>query len=139
MARAAATGQAPSWLRWCAQPVHRPAPPAALALAGAAPKEARPAAAPQKPIDTSLDFELLGAPTPPAVRFDDEATKRRRTLLDLHLKVGLGLVALQLATTVVGQLDDTDTYGSNPRSPASTSSRTRRSPAPPWASSAIDG
>ncbi len=124
MARAAATGQAPSWLRWCAQSVHRPAPPAA---------------APQKPIDTSLDFELLGAPTPPAVRFDDEATKRRRTLLDLHLKVGLGLVALQLATTVVGQLDDTDTYGSNPRSPASTSSRTRRSPAPPWASSAIDG
>jgi cytochrome b561 len=83
-------------------------------LVAAAPKEAKPAAAPQKPIDTSLDFDLLGTPPPPPIKFDDEAMKRRRSMLDLHQKIGLGLVALQLATTVVGQLNYSDKYGSNP-------------------------
>lgn len=80
-------------------------------------KEAKPSAkpaAPAKPIDTSLDFDLLGAPAAPQVRFDDEAMKRRRTMLDLHQKIGLGLVGLQLATTVVGQLNYNDKYGAHP-------------------------
>jgi len=86
-------------------------------LVAAAPKEpnpAQPAAAPQKPVDTSLDFDLLGTPAKPQLQLDDAAMKRRRTMLDLHQKIGLGLVALQLATTVVGQLNYTDKYGSNP-------------------------
>jgi cytochrome b561 len=77
-------------------------------------KPAPPAAAPQKPIDTSLDFDLLGKPAPPPIKFDDAAMKQRRTMLDYHQKIGLGLVALQLATTVVGQLNYTDKYGTNP-------------------------
>jgi cytochrome b561 len=86
-------------------------------LVAAAPKEskpAQPAAAPPKPIDTSLDFDLLGTPAPPPVKLDDAAMKQRRWMLDLHQKIGLGLVALQLATTVVGQLNYTDKYGTNP-------------------------
>lgn len=87
-----------------------PAPDAAQA---GKPKEAKPAT-PAKPVDTSLDFDLLGAPPAPQVRFDDEAMKRRRTMLDLHQKIGLGLVGLQLATTVVGQLNYNDKYGPHP-------------------------
>lgn len=63
------------------------------------------------PPDPSLDFDLLGAPRAPDVKVDDAALKRRRTMLDWHQKVGLGLVALQLATTVAGQLNWSDKYG----------------------------
>jgi cytochrome b561 len=72
------------------------------------------AAAPQaQPPDLSLDFDLLGTPALPQVKFDDALMKRRRTMLDIHQKVGIGLVALTLATTVVGQLNYADKYGSN--------------------------
>jgi cytochrome b561 len=70
------------------------------------------------PPDPSLDFDLLGKPKPPAEKIDDAAMKRRRTMLDLHQKVGLGLVALQAATTLVGQLNYSDKYGGS--SPAVT-------------------
>lgn len=63
------------------------------------------------PPDPSLDFDLLGAPKAPAQKIDDAAMKRRRAMLDLHQKIGLGLVALQAATTVVGQLNYSDKYG----------------------------
>jgi hypothetical protein len=72
------------------------------------------AAASQKATDPSLDFDLLGKPAAPKVKIDDAALKRRRTMLDLHQATGLGLLALQLATTVVGQLNYSDKYGSNP-------------------------
>jgi hypothetical protein len=73
------------------------------------------AAAPKAPPpDLSVDFDLLGQAPPPLIRIDDAALKRRRTLLDLHQKVGLGLLGLQLATTVVGQLNYSDKYGANP-------------------------
>jgi hypothetical protein len=67
-----------------------------------------PAAAPPKA--PSLDFDLLGTPAA-APRIDDALLKRRRSMLDLHQKVGLGLVALQLAATVAGQLNYLDKYG----------------------------
>jgi len=70
------------------------------------------------PPDPSLDFDLLGKPKPPAEKIDDAAMKRRRTMLDLHQKIGLGLVALQAATTLVGQLNYSDKYGGS--SPAVT-------------------
>jgi len=73
-------------------------PVAALALAATPP-------------DPSLDFDLLGTPKAQDRKIDDAALKRRRTMLDLHQKIGLGLVALQAATTIVGQLNWSDKYG----------------------------
>jgi hypothetical protein len=58
----------------------------------------------------SLDFDLLGA-SRPAPRVDDQALRLRRTLLDWHQGVGLAMVGLQLATTVVGQLNYDDKFG----------------------------
>lgn len=69
------------------------------------------AAAPKDP-DASLDFDLLGEP--PAVKaVDDPAMRLRRSMLKVHQGVGLALVGLELATTVVGQLNYSDKYGSN--------------------------
>ncbi len=57
----------------------------------------------------SLDFDLLGAPTkPPAV--DEGALRLRRSMLTWHQGVGLGMFALQLATTIVGQLSYDDKF-----------------------------
>ncbi len=60
--------------------------------------------------EPSLDFDLLGAPKK-AVVVDQGALERRRTMLTWHQGVGLGMFALQLATTVVGQLNYTDKFG----------------------------
>jgi cytochrome b561 len=66
-----------------------------------------------KPADLSLDFDLLGKPAPPRVKIDDAAMRRRASMLGVHQRIGLGLMALTLATTVVGQLNYSDKYGSN--------------------------
>ena len=66
-----------------------------------------------KPPDLSLDFDLLGKAPPPAVTIDDATLKQRAGMLQLHQKVGIGLAALTLATTVVGQLNYNDKYGAN--------------------------
>lgn len=63
--------------------------------------------------DPSLDFDLLGKP-PPVARQDDASMKLRRRMLSLHQGVGLGLAALELGTTVVGQLNYSDRFGSDP-------------------------
>jgi hypothetical protein len=108
----------------------RALPVAALALLAALPRGAAAGALldeelslqPRRPLllaaagkatDPSLDFDLLGKPTAPKVKLDDAALKRRRWMLDVHQATGLGLFALQLATTVVGQLNYLDKYGSN--------------------------
>ena len=62
----------------------------------------------QKPPD--LDFDLLG-PSKAAPAVDDSTLRLRRTLLDWHQGIGLGMFALQLATTVVGQLNYDDKFG----------------------------
>jgi len=72
-----------------------------------------PAPSGTKPPDLSLDFDLLGKPAPPRVKIDDQAMKKRADMLQLHQKIGIGLAALTLATTVVGQLNYSDKYGSN--------------------------
>lgn len=58
----------------------------------------------------SLDFDLLGA-AKPVPQVDDQALRLRRTLLDWHQGVGLAMVGLQLATTLVGQLNYDDKFG----------------------------
>jgi cytochrome b561 len=79
-----------------------------LELAGPTPAPSGP-----KPADLSLDFDLLGKAAPPEIKIDDQAMKKRADMLQLHQKIGIGLAALTLATTVVGQLNYTDKYGSN--------------------------
>jgi cytochrome b561 len=66
-----------------------------------------------KPADPSLDFDLLGKPAASVVKFDDAAAKQRTSMLALHQKLGLGMFALELATTVVGQLNYNDKYATN--------------------------
>jgi len=80
----------------------------ALDLAGPAPGAPAP-----KPADLSLDFDLLGKAPAPKVAIDDEAMKTRASMLGVHQRLGLGLAALTLATTVVGQLNYNDKYGTN--------------------------
>jgi len=63
--------------------------------------------------DSSLDFDLLGAPPPTAVQADDPSMRRRRSMLKWHQGIGIGLYALEVATTVVGQLNYSDKYGSS--------------------------
>ena len=63
------------------------------------------------PTAPSLDFDLLGdAPKPPAAQ-EDPALRRRRKMLNLHQGLGLGLLGLQLASTVTGQLNYDDKFG----------------------------
>lgn len=59
----------------------------------------------------SLDFDLLGEPPKPQAPAEDPALKRRRKMLNLHQGFGIGLLGLQLATTVVGQLNYDDKFG----------------------------
>ena len=59
----------------------------------------------------SLDFDLLGdAPKAPAVA-EDPSLRTRRKMLNLHQGLGLGLLGLQLASTVTGQLNYNDKFG----------------------------
>jgi hypothetical protein len=58
----------------------------------------------------SLDFDLLGDAPPPPPTADLAALHERRTMLNVHQGLGFGLVGLQLATTVVGQLNYSDKF-----------------------------
>jgi hypothetical protein len=58
----------------------------------------------------SLDFDLLGTAAPQA-QVDGGRLRLRRTMLTAHQGMGLALVGLQLATTVVGQLNYSDKFG----------------------------
>ena len=59
------------------------------------------------------DIDLLGPPK--AVKpIDEDAVRRRRTMLQLHQGVGLGMFALELANTVVGQLNYSDKFAAGP-------------------------
>lgn len=63
------------------------------------------------PPGPSLDFDLLGEAPKPAAPQEDPALKKRRKLLTLHQGLGLGLLGLQLASTVTGQLNYDDKFG----------------------------
>jgi len=99
-------------------------PPVLLAQANPAPAAPAPAseaaaAAPVVEAATpapAMDFDLLGdAPKPAAPTVDLEALKTRRTMLKVHQGVGIGLMVLELATVVLGQINYRDLYGGGDR------------------------
>jgi hypothetical protein len=57
-----------------------------------------------------LDFDLLGEAPPPAPS-DAGRMRTRRLMLKTHQAMGLGLLAVQLGTTTVGQLNYGDKFG----------------------------
>lgn len=59
----------------------------------------------------SLDFDLLGDAPPPAAPAADRSLRTRRRMLDLHQGIGLGLLGLQLGSTVTGHLNYADKFG----------------------------
>ena len=61
-----------------------------------------------------MDFDLLGAAKPPPDAVDPGALRLRRQMLTAHQAIGFGLLATQLATTVAGQLNYSDKFGSSP-------------------------
>jgi len=63
--------------------------------------------------DPALEFDLLGVPPPPP-KVNEGSLRLRRTMLTVHQGLGLGLVALQLGTTVVGQLNYSDRFAGGP-------------------------
>jgi hypothetical protein len=60
-----------------------------------------------------MDFDLLGE-APPAPASDAGPMRRRRWMMKTHQAVGLGLLATQLGTTVVGQLNYNDKFSATP-------------------------
>jgi hypothetical protein len=65
--------------------------------------------------DPSLDFDLLGEGQPPPETGDAGKLRLRRKMLMVHQGLGLGLLALQLSTTIVGQLNYSDRYAGGPQ------------------------
>ena len=63
-----------------------------------------------------MDFDLLGEPEPAPASSAREVrrARRREWMMQTHQAVGLGLVALQLATTTVGQLNYSDKFADGP-------------------------
>ncbi len=81
-----------------------------LSLASARRADLRVARAAEPATDPSLDFDLLGdAPKPPPAA--DGSLRTRRKMLNLHQGLGLGLLGVQLASTVTGQLNYDDRFG----------------------------
>jgi hypothetical protein len=72
------------------------------------------APAPEQGGGASLDFDLLGAPAAAPEPVDGGALRLRRRMLGAHQGIGLGLLSLQLATTVVGQLNYSDRFPAGP-------------------------
>ena len=56
------------------------------------------------------DVDLLGSPSQPPPVVDVEGLRLRRTMLNVHQGLGLGLLGLQIGTTVLGQLNYSDHY-----------------------------
>ncbi len=75
-----------------------------------------PPAAPPAPLTAQqLDFDLLEKP-PAGIQVDLAAVNRRRTMLNVHQAVGLGMFAVALANTIVGQLNYSDRFANGPSS-----------------------
>ena len=76
--------------------------------------EKEPPAKTQPAEPPGMDFDLLGAPKPPPPPPDAGALRVRRSMLTAHQAIGFGLVGLQLATTIVGQLNYSDRFHGGP-------------------------
>ena len=73
---------------------------------------------PERPVPeveqaTPLDFELLSE-SKPTLLVDEAAVRRRRLLLSVHQGLGLGMFALSLGNTILGQLNYSDRFASGP-------------------------
>jgi hypothetical protein len=66
------------------------------------------------PPKTALDFDLLEPPKPGLLQVDESVLRRRRTLLNWHQGVGLGMFGIALANTIVGQLNYSDRFANGP-------------------------
>lgn len=69
------------------------------------------AAKAQKPEAPSMDFDLLGDAPKLAIPAEDPSLRTRRKMLNWHQGLGIGLYAVQLASTVTGQLNYNDKFG----------------------------
>jgi hypothetical protein len=67
----------------------------------------------EPPPQAPLNFDLLGEPAP-GVRVDQAALARRRTMLQIHQGLGLGMFAVTAANVVIGQLNYSDKFASGP-------------------------
>jgi hypothetical protein len=63
------------------------------------------------PPPSDLDFDLLGKATAPPPSKEDARMSKRRSMLQTHQKIGLGILGLEVATVVVGQLNYNDKFG----------------------------
>jgi len=61
----------------------------------------------------SLDFDLLGEAPKTAAPAEDPTLKKRRKMLNWHQGLGIGLLGLQVASTVTGQLNYNDKFGAD--------------------------
>ena len=59
------------------------------------------------------DIDLLGPPKA-ARPVDEDEIRRRRSMLPLHQAVGLGMFAIELANTAIGQLNWSDKFAAGP-------------------------
>lgn len=59
------------------------------------------------------EIDLLGPPKKTDT-IDQAAVDRRRTMLQIHQGLGLGMFAVELANTVVGQLNYSDRFAAGP-------------------------
>jgi hypothetical protein len=82
-----------------------------LALQGAPPPALHVALALAPADGPSLDFDLLGDAPKVETPADDRSMRLRRKMLTLHQGVGIGLLGLQLGSTVIGQLNYNDKFG----------------------------
>jgi hypothetical protein len=65
--------------------------------------------------EPGMDFDLLGEPEkPPPASADAKLMRRRSKMLGAHQAIGVGLLALQVATTTVGQLNYSDKFSGGP-------------------------
>jgi hypothetical protein len=106
-------GAAPSAARAAPHLLDAPLSIAMVADESARPRLALALASKASTPDPGMDFDLLGEAKPPPAP-DAGALKLRRTMLTVHQAVGFGLVGLQLATTIVGQLNYSDRFAGGP-------------------------
>ncbi len=59
----------------------------------------------------TLDFDLLGTPATASTAIDGGSLRLRRTMLNAHQALGFGVIALELSTTMLGQLNYSDRFG----------------------------
>jgi hypothetical protein len=81
-----------------------------LSLARGRPPSLRVALAERAPPPGPLDFDLLGDAPKAQIPPEDPSLRTRRKMLTTHQAFGFGLLGLQLATTVVGQLNYSDKF-----------------------------